>query len=193
MTSSISITVPNDDTRAIAAAAVFFTALAGDLAEGGGDQSLPVPEVPEVPEVSEVPAPEHDAVDTAGYPWDARIHSGGHAQTKNGRWKYKRGVGKHLIGQIEAELLPAEASAPEAPAPAPEAPEVPRAPEAPNSFASLLMAITGRISAGTLELEQVLAIVQRLDTGDGSALATLLDLAKYPNLVPQVWTEIEQL
>lgn len=64
------------------------------------------------------------AVDKAGLPWNEQIHASSKAVNQDGTWRYKRGVDKALIDQVEAELRGAPA------APAPEAPPAPPAPPA---------------------------------------------------------------
>jgi hypothetical protein len=43
--------------------------------------------------------------DSRGLPWDERIHSSSKEKNKDGSWRYKRGVDKNLLPQVEAELL----------------------------------------------------------------------------------------
>ena len=43
------------------------------------------------------------ALDSAGNPWDARIHSGGKSTLQDGTWKLKKGVDKALVDQITAQ------------------------------------------------------------------------------------------
>lgn len=43
-------------------------------------------------------------VDKRGIPWDARIHSDAKTLTKNGSWRYRRGVEDSVIDQVESEL-----------------------------------------------------------------------------------------
>lgn len=40
-------------------------------------------------------------LDSAGYAWDEQIHSSARTKTKDGRWKYLRGVDKHLVEEVE--------------------------------------------------------------------------------------------
>ena len=61
--------------------------------------------------------------DSDGLPWDHRIHASTKTQTKDGKWKKKRGVDKELVDQVEAELkatmtAPAAEAAPAEAAPA---------------------------------------------------------------------------
>ena len=75
-------------------------------------------------------------VDSAGLPWDRRIHSSAKSKIKDGTWKKLRGVDDALVAQVEAELR--QSMNPVAPvaepvqtaAPTPPAPEVAAAPVA---------------------------------------------------------------
>lgn len=44
------------------------------------------------------------AVDSAGLPWDERIHSGSKSIKKDGTWTYKKGSTPPMITAVEAEL-----------------------------------------------------------------------------------------
>ena len=44
------------------------------------------------------------AVDSAGLPWDDRIHSGSKSIKKDGTWTYKKGSTPPVIAAVEAEL-----------------------------------------------------------------------------------------
>lgn len=52
--------------------------------------------------------PAHSAptadLDSAGLPWDERIHAGTKTTNKDGTWKTRRGVDKALVEQVKAEL-----------------------------------------------------------------------------------------
>lgn len=67
------------------------------------------------------------ALDSRGFPWDARIHAGTKSTKKDGSWTYKRGTDEALIKAVEDELR-AVMAAPAVPAP----PTSPGAPEAPT-------------------------------------------------------------
>lgn len=43
-------------------------------------------------------------LDSAGLPWDARIHSESKSKIADGTWRQKRGVDKTLLADVEAEL-----------------------------------------------------------------------------------------
>lgn len=81
-------------------------------------------------------------VDSAGLPWDRRIHSSAKSKIKDGTWKKLRGVDDALVAQVEAELRqsmnpvapvaePVQAAAPMPPAPAREVAAAPVAESVP--------------------------------------------------------------
>lgn len=55
-------------------------------------------------EQPETPNANPPGLDVNGFPWDARIHSGGKSVNADGSWRYKKGVDKTVIQQVEAEL-----------------------------------------------------------------------------------------
>jgi hypothetical protein len=66
----------------------------------------PPPVADMVDELDEEPTQPEGAVDSAGTPWDERIHSGAKTFLQaDGTWKLKRGVDKALVAQITAELM----------------------------------------------------------------------------------------
>lgn len=112
---------------------------------GGASNVVPlVPSLPTPPaaEVATAPAAALAAsgpveLDGAGFPWDARIHSGTPTKNANGLWRMRRGVLPNVIQDVEAELrtnYPAPTNAaPLVPLPpsVPVAPVVPAPPVAP--------------------------------------------------------------
>lgn len=44
------------------------------------------------------------AVDSEGFPWDERIHSGNKEKTTDGAWRKRRGVDPAVVAQVKAEL-----------------------------------------------------------------------------------------
>lgn len=65
-------------------------------------------------------------LDAAGIPHDNRIHAATKTKTKEGTWRYLRGVDKDLVRQVEAELkrimalhVPSVPARPDVPAPPP--------------------------------------------------------------------------
>jgi hypothetical protein len=72
-------------------------ALPLSAAFGPGPQLVPAPPLPQGN-----PAP--TILDSAGFPWDKRIHSSSHAQNTNGTWRAQRGVSLSVVAEVEAEL-----------------------------------------------------------------------------------------
>lgn len=64
----------------------------------------PAPLAPPAPVVADVPVDNSVEVDSAGLPWDGRIHSGGKTKLADGTWRDKRGVGDSEREAIVAEL-----------------------------------------------------------------------------------------
>jgi len=111
-----------------------------------GGEAAPLAEEPEDSVVSGAD------VDSAGVPWDSRIHSGSQKTlAKSGQWKKKRYVSPEVVEKVEAELLAARpalagqtATPSAAPPPPPPVPGTEGAPAPPVSFMDLLRAITDR-------------------------------------------------
>lgn len=72
-----------------------------------------------------VGSPNLGELDSAGMPYDLRIHTSQRSTVKNGTWKYKRGVDDILIAQVEAENKALLASGPKVAEPLPPAPVSP--------------------------------------------------------------------
>ena len=68
-------------------------------------------------------------LDSAGLPWDERIHAGTKRQNADGSWTLKKGVDKELVAQVIEELKGASAST--TPATTPSAPVKPGTPATP--------------------------------------------------------------
>lgn len=153
-------------------------------------EAVPAPLPPFI--LPEPPAPvaqpaEPPSVDSAGLPWDARIHSESKATVADGTWRKRRGVDPELVKHVEAELRgePAvtEASAsvptPPPPAPAPEAPvtaDVPPvpAPPAPTPAApagKTLADLSAAVAQGKVDILQMLQIAKEHGCQDIPALS----------------------
>ena len=126
-------------------------------------------------------------VDSAGLPWDVRIHAGSKAKlAKTQLWRMKRNVAPALVTEVEAELRQARAipaaSTTQAPATTPAGPadtvETPVADtvEVIDTFPKLMAAIT----ANGIDQATVQAAVAAV------GLASLPLVATRPDLIPQV-------
>lgn len=69
-------------------------------------QDSPIPSVPQFAVANIPPAPVSDR-DASGMPWDARIHSSGKTQKKDGTWVLKKGVDMATVEQVRAEHMAA--------------------------------------------------------------------------------------
>lgn len=137
------------------------------------------------------------ALDAAGLPWDARIHSSSKAILADGTWRKKRGVPTEVLTAVEAELrqvlaIPAAVvpTPPAAVVPTPPATVVPTPPAAvvdhpvPVNFPEFLQAITRRVREGHTTLERILAIV----TAQG--LPNIQAVGVRGDLIPTLWGAI---
>lgn len=82
-------------------------ALAGFILSFPGSEAEPSPErafTQTAQTAAVVTFPGAPAVDKAGLPWDARIHSSSKELTKDGVWRKKRGVSDEEVAQVEAQL-----------------------------------------------------------------------------------------
>jgi len=143
-------------------------------------------EAPEPLELVDSAAPD---VDSAGYPWDERIHASSKARIADGTWRLKRGVDDPLVQQIRAEyskpalssaptipeaLRPA-ASVPPAPTEAPNAPVTAPVPPSAADAALTFPALMKRITTAGIQQAQVAAVVTQF------GLAGVTDLMKPDN------------
>lgn len=71
------------------------------------------------------PAPEGD-LDSAGRPWDPEVHAASKSKTKDGKWRFKRGLSKEAKAAYKSQgasaPTPPAASAPPPPPPPPPVP-----------------------------------------------------------------------
>ena len=144
-------------------------------------------------------------LDSAGFPWDARIHAGSKAKMKaDGTWKLKPGVDKALVDRVRAETHgvtatpPVQPVTPVAPPPPPaatlvdavtvsaelQAPPAPPVSAVPANFAELIQEVTKRITAGSLTADQVNGAVS---LATGGQLTMCNQLAARQDLIPAVW------
>jgi len=154
-------------------------------AEAAPAEATPPPQ--EAPAPAPAPAPAGD-LDSAGVPWDERIHSSGETKMKNGQWTKKRGVDQAEYERVVAELkgaAPAEHTPP-APAPAlasdstpPPPPQVQAQATSELKWEEVVDRVLKAKSAGTVNQDQL----ERQATGLGVAggFAELV-------LHPEQWT-----
>jgi len=178
---------------------------AGAPLPAGAVVAPPVPTAPQAAAVTEQPtAPVPPApatvtpgvaVDKAGLPWDARIHSSNKATVADGTWRKKRGVEPATVVAVEAELravmgaAPAAPAAPAATAPPPPAPEQPQAPAAPVVDHSAFVTLVGRASAALQAGKLSQAEIAEACAAVG--IPALPMLANRPDLVPAVAADID--
>lgn len=140
-----------------------------------------------LPEPPAQPA-EPPSVDSAGLPWDARIHSESKATVADGTWRKRRGVDPELVKRVEAELrgepavteAPVSVPTPPPPAPAPEAPvtvvpaDVPPPPTpvpAPAANGKTLADLSAAVAQGKVDILQMLQIAKEHGCQDIPALS----------------------
>lgn len=116
------------------------------------------------------------ALDSAGVPWDARVHAATRGRNFDGRWKKLKNVDDATRAAVEAELraaLPAAAKGPSA-----------LDDEPPDTFAGLTAWAAKLVAAGELTQGEVGAIVTPIGA------ASIVGLANRPDLVPNVHTAL---
>lgn len=62
------------------------------------------PLVPSLVTTDDMMSPAYGVTDSAGLPWDARIHSEGQTKNADGTWRKRRGVDKALVDTVEAGI-----------------------------------------------------------------------------------------
>lgn len=152
-------------------------------------------------------------LDSAGLPWDQRIHSSSHKKKADGTWKRLRGVDDALVAAVEAELrqvMAADAPKPAAPAgaqptgPEPTAPvsELTPEPTAGSVFAQQPAppAAVEPAPANPKEPTNFGELIQAATAAGLQAqlpqvaadlgLPSLPSLAMRPDLVPQAWAKL---
>jgi hypothetical protein len=149
-------------------------------------------------------APTGVTLDTAGLPWDARIHTGSRAMNADGSWRRKRGVDEATIATVEGELKalmsvpvePASNVLPFTPAPPPPPAEpvavavaVPAPPPPPptDPFIGLIERISSLVGAKAITMEQAQAAIV---AAGGVSLPLMVSR---PDLIPQVLSAINAL
>jgi len=146
---------------------------------------------PAVTEEPEVPTVLETELDSAGNPWDSRIHTVKRTKNQNGTWKLRRGVDKNLVAQIAAERAGGQHLANVAEAAVAEAVTQPATPATPitlpvtpapvattgATWPVVLQKVTAATTAGTLDQAKKDAfLVANGITGGIALLAARADL-----------------
>lgn len=167
---------------------------------------VPVLNIPEAPEYSEAPS----VFDSAGIPWDDRIHSSTKAVTEAGLWRKRRGIDPATVAEIEILLtnvsvvedtpeMPTTPSImmpempvtpmPEMPvAPMPEMPVAPitEMPVAPITFNDFMQGVSRGMSAKIINP----AYLKELSETFG--LSAITDLITNESLIPSLIFDMEK-
>jgi hypothetical protein len=132
--------------------------------------------------------------DTAGLPWDERIHSSTKSKNADGTWRIKRGTSPQVVGKVTKELQATVAAVPAAaPAalPAPPTPGLPPvpganvAPPANPAYTAFVQFVTSQPRITDDWLKQCLIAY-------GVADGSLQNLAHRPDLIPAIEAGIKQ-
>jgi len=134
------------------------------------------------------------ATDSAGLPWDERIHAATKTTKADGTWKRRKGVSADEAAPIEAELRGAAQPAP-MPMPAAEAPPVPVIPPMPVAqpeptapvvpmvetltFTEFMARLGPIMSAGKADMAYLQAVAAEM------GLSSITDLNAKPELIGQ--------
>lgn len=157
------------------------------------------PAIPSAPAASDTESDENESsantsdvsgvLDSAGQPWDARIHSGGKSLIADGTWRIKKGTDPKLVEQVRAEhagKTAASGAAPAIPVAPSTAPADP-APTAPASGATIQTVFT-YISGKGLQPDQIGAAL-----GDIMGVRQPSDILKLKDDPAQLGTVLELL
>jgi len=162
-----------------------------NVVHAGAGQLQPPMTTPAPPPVVTEPAPPVTAppvaagpeLDSAGYPWDSRIHASTKSKIVNGMWKMKRGVAPEMVNPVQAEFkAPAAGVAP----PAAAAPAPTGAPSTMEAFVAYLNKIDASKVANFVDIQQFLESI----LGAGLNLAAI-PAEQFPALAEQVRTQFQ--
>lgn len=136
-------------------------------------------EVPAAPAstVPEAPAVGQSDLDSAGCPWDARIHTSNKATIGDGTWRKKPGVDPALFESVKAELMGNVPAAPNATVAAtsdvPTAPGSDSAPALPSAPVAETPAAPATPAPALLTGNDVMARAMEIQMADGTKSAAL--------------------
>lgn len=138
----------------------------------------PAAAVPPVP----TPSPAADVRDSAGLPWDKRIHAETRARNADGTWRQRRNLDPAAKAAVEAELRGAPPMPPTA-APVPMPPTA--AAGAPGTLPDLMLQLSPHIASGALTLQAI------TDACVAAGVPSLALLGARPELIPVVWMALQ--
>ena len=153
-------------------------------------------------------------LDSAGMPWDERIHSGSKKTNADGKWKLRKNVDENLVKQVEAENrgaaptgeipaflrtgVPAAALSATVPPTVPAtsvvnatAPVAAPAAAIKRDFSGLMLKISNLFATKQIAPDYPNTIVQRVNAGFQTNIATLTDVANDPRMVEYSWQCLE--
>lgn len=153
--------------------------------------------VPTPPPAAPVPPVPATLLDSAGLPWDERIHSSSKNTVADGTWRRKRGVDEALVASVEVELRALLGNAPAAGAGAPMVESAPIAPvppqvtpaapvpaaSGPTTFKGLTDWLLSLTKTGKLSPTDVTLAIQGLGA---EGVAMLPHLSQRPDLIPEL-------
>lgn len=148
--------------------------------------------------------------DSAGQPWDERIHASTKSKNADGKWKKRKGAGEaetmsEKLDRIEA-IIPAQtpsfapvATTVAAPVVAPVAPPVAAPVAAPvvpaatitRDFKGLMLRISNLFATKQVEPNYPQTIVQRINQGYSTNVSTITDIAANADYVEYAWKCLE--
>ena len=161
--------------------------------EAGDDDDSAASAVPPPPNA----APEYDS---AGWPYDARIHTKTRAKKMDGTWKLAKGIDKDIVAKVTEENTgrrdpmhtgaalppapPPPVSVPPAPAPgappAAGAPSVPGSADAPMTFVTFMKWLTPLRNSGKLAADTIASAMATV------GLTEVRELTAHPGLIADV-------
>lgn len=163
---------------------------------------------------SDIGTPATGAYDSAGLPWDERIHAGTKTQNKDGTWKKKKGVQPVEIETVEAELrfkvqnnvqtsspaapvalsapvvqnptsLAVPTAAPQMPSPVPATP-IAAVPLA-RDYSGLMTQVSNLFRNNLVDGNYPNTIVSRINAAFNSQVIALTDIGGNPHMVDYAW------
>ena len=131
---------------------------------------------PAAPVTTAPPVTPSVELDSDGYPWDRRIHSGAKTKVKDGTWKKLRNLDPGLIEDVQAELEQSRA-----------APALLSSADAkPMTFPEIMTVLSDAIAKGLIVRDQVNEIIVPF------GLPSFAMLSTRPDLIPSVYGRLKR-